>query len=381
MNPIFVSRARALSLITIVGLGLFACGGGDSSSGFGEESLVQEREATEFCRRALMSVNEHELSTSFLEFGLSSTKDLLEASKRTFGPRLSNGSPVDLGKNSPMADEKKETEIDETTNFMEYSAVEYLADRPDDYARSCVFGIGTNHTAKRITVLFKGTSTTTDWKNNFDLLPRCEANPIFDEMQSTARVWVHRGFSKAILKRKDHIISWIQKYKKDHPITADYPIFVVGHSMGGAIATLFSYYACHQTDITAGKPVSCYTFGAPPAGKKNFAKVFRRLEEDGKIRLARFYNADDPVPNCLKVHGYIQNGLGIELKPGQWKTVTEDESTCSKLVIGLCRSISAHAPEANKRNLESNSTHFRASSIDEMYEKEFGISARNMTAN
>lgn len=242
--------------------------------------VLEDPEAAEFSMRVLMYVNEDELGTCDEEDG---------------------------GTNNTAG-------VDNSDNM--YSSVEYLANCPENYVRSCVYDISVDHSAKRIIITFRGTTNSHDWITNFDLLPRCKANPIHGIMLSTSMVWVHRGFSKAILRQRDQIVSWIGQYKKDHPKAKDYSTFTTGHSMGGDLATIFAYYTCLGTDITAHKSLVYYTFGAPPVGKKNFAKVFRRLEDDGKIRLARFCNANDPVPNCLKVHGYIQNGQGIEMRSG-----------------------------------------------------------------
>merc|ERR1712165_560608 len=145
-----------------------------------------------------------------------------------------------------------------------------------------------------------------------DTTIRLEENPFDDMLEDIPVVTMHRGFFRALIRSKKKLILLIKKVKEMYPETKDFPVFVTGHSQGGALATLFGYYLSQESsDITAGKPVQVYTFAAPPVGDKDFAKVFRRQEESGKIRLARFYNSRDPIPHAFAMTKYVQVGMGI----------------------------------------------------------------------
>lgn len=63
---------------------------------------------------------------------------------------------------------------------------------------------------------------------------------------------------------------------------------MTGHSLGGALATLFGFYATTDDCITKNvQPVELYTFASPLVGDKNFCQAFKALENEGKIVHAR----------------------------------------------------------------------------------------------
>jgi hypothetical protein len=68
---------------------------------------------------------------------------------------------------------------------------------------------------------------------------------------------------------------------------------VTGHSLGGAIATLFGFYAATDPTITKNGPVMLYTFASPRVGGTSFQEVFKYLERRGNIRHARIHNKKD----------------------------------------------------------------------------------------
>jgi hypothetical protein len=69
---------------------------------------------------------------------------------------------------------------------------------------------------------------------------------------------------------------------------------VTGHSLGGALATLFSFSAA--TDDRIPKPVSCITFASPKSGNLDFSRAFESLENKGLIRFLRVVNSKDVIP-------------------------------------------------------------------------------------
>ena len=115
-----------------------------------------------------------------------------------------------------------------------------------------------------------------------------------------------------------------QKYKvilaevgaifKDYP---EYKLYVAGHSLGGALATIFSFEAAAKAEIP--KPVTCITSGAPKVGNLHFLVAFEHLEEKGHLRCLRVANYRDLVPlsphmNRLIFHGRRFRHVGFRLK-------------------------------------------------------------------
>ncbi|REL26499.1 lipase family protein [Thalassotalea euphylliae] len=98
--------------------------------------------------------------------------------------------------------------------------------------------------------------------------------------QSPAGGLVHEGFQNAFTK------VWHQQLKQalEHPLLAGKPLYVTGHSLGGALATV----AARQIPATT-KIAACYTFGSPRVGNDDW---INRI----KSPIYRIVNAADAVP-------------------------------------------------------------------------------------
>lgn len=84
-------------------------------------------------------------------------------------------------------------------------------------------------------------------------------------------------------------------------------VYLVGHSLGGAVVTLV---AARLLDMGVNADqIEVITFGAPAVGNEAFEKMY-----DGKIRITRIVAPEDPVPNALrKVFGGYRH-IGAELR-------------------------------------------------------------------
>ncbi|MFW3328825.1 lipase family protein, partial [Aliarcobacter butzleri] len=76
-------------------------------------------------------------------------------------------------------------------------------------------------------------------------------------------------------------------------INNNYELFLCGHSLGGAIATIVGCYF-YDEGINK-KNLSIFTFGAPPIAKKEFCDYY-----ENSFKIFRFVNKEDPVPNITK---------------------------------------------------------------------------------
>ena len=132
-------------------------------------------------------------------------------------------------------------------------------------------------------VSFRGTENVQDWMTNlrYSMAPVDSLPPVANE--SAARV--HRGFRDAFMSVKDQIDRYL-------PCAEGLPIFITGHSLGGALATLG---AAH---LSGWGLAGCYTFGAPRVGNKAFASSLR-------TPVYRVVNPGDPVPHVpTPLRGY-----------------------------------------------------------------------------
>merc|ERR1712194_817 len=76
----------------------------------------------------------------------------------------------------------------------------------------------------------------------------------------------------------------------------EFSVEVAGHSLGGALASLFGFYASLDTRFS-NNTVKVFTFGASISGKVTFAKAFHHQEAVGRLQHARFVMSEDLVPN------------------------------------------------------------------------------------
>lgn len=88
------------------------------------------------------------------------------------------------------------------------------------------------------------------------------------------------------------------------------PVTVTGHSLGGALATIFAVRCFVQVigdnpDASKLRPDQVVTFGAPRPGDKQFADWVRVMELDGGCSFHRWTTSNDVVPRVpLKKQGF-----------------------------------------------------------------------------
>ncbi|MEK7482918.1 MAG: lipase family protein [Planctomycetota bacterium] len=95
---------------------------------------------------------------------------------------------------------------------------------------------------------------------------------------------VHQGFNEALESVWEEIYSQISELVDD-----EIPLWITGHSLGGALATLATSRFIHEEIPVQG----LYTFGQPRCGNKAFVKTLNRGQ---KNKYFRFVNQKDIVP-------------------------------------------------------------------------------------
>jgi hypothetical protein len=140
--------------------------------------------------------------------------------------------------------------------------------------------VGYLESQKKIFVVFRGSSSMANWYTNLDLrtIPyeACEG------------CLAHEGFSYAHAQIKDQVYDSVKLLQKRFPA---YNIAVVGHSLGGALATLTALDLIHN-DFP--KDIQLVTFGQPRVGNEKFALYASGLLTN-PIRMTHFR---DCVPHA-----------------------------------------------------------------------------------
>ena len=139
---------------------------------------------------------------------------------------------------------------------------------------------------------FRGTDEFSDWLDNINAFSTKE---LFGEF--------HRGFWNSLEDVWQSINERFRSLQEQNKR----PIFITGHSLGGAMATIAAAKLIH-----VDKPfTSVYTFGQPRALSRETAQVFN---VECKSRFFRFHNNNDivtRVPARLMGYSHVGNYLYI----------------------------------------------------------------------
>ncbi|KAI9844580.1 MAG: hypothetical protein M1838_002145 [Thelocarpon superellum] len=137
--------------------------------------------------------------------------------------------------------------------------------------------VAIDQTRQLIVVAFRGTQAIQNFidDNAFIKLP-------FLEMCLTCLV--HRGFLNSWLEIRDQVLGAVSSAKSQHPT---FELVVVGHSLGGAIASLAAAELRKE-----GNTAALYTYGSPRVGNAPFADLVTD-QAGGNYRVT---HTDDIVP-------------------------------------------------------------------------------------
>lgn len=150
-------------------------------------------------------------------------------------------------------------------------------------------------------VVFCGSYGDKDWIDNLQFFKEGVSTNYFGRFCT-----VHTGFFRQFELIKSTVFELIKDDKK---------IVVTGHSLGGAIATLFA--ACIAKHMGSRAQIGCVTFGSPRVGDRSFKKAYDRLVPLTK----RYVYGEDmvcKVPPSLR-WWYVHVGNKIRLGKMTWK--------------------------------------------------------------
>ena len=170
----------------------------------------------------------------------------------------------------------------------------------DDHRNGLQTGITKSSTQKRICVVFRGSEEINDWYHNL----------MIQKVHLKNGIKVHEGFLKQLnsnnnyRKIADTLLSEISK-------NPDYEVFILGHSLGASLSTLFGYQFSKETTAL----INVVSFASPRVGNINFKNDF---EKQSNLIHYRITNKRDIVP-ALPILMYHHVGEHIHMDGNKFK--------------------------------------------------------------
>jgi len=175
-----------------------------------------------------------------------------------------------------------------------------------------IYGIAIDHRKKRVIVTFRGSETVNDWVRNLSVNFKKVPNPHFSKKSNNKQpksIHLHTGYHDYLKEKrwfagprgikydaiKDDLIEVFKTHK-------DYELFATGHSLGGALSAMFSFYITSEDDsVNIPKAVTLISFACPlMVGDSEWQKAYQYLEKDGIVRHLRVEVDGDPVPMVIR---------------------------------------------------------------------------------
>ncbi|KAK6117375.1 hypothetical protein DH2020_048893 [Rehmannia glutinosa] len=180
---------------------------------------------------------------------------------------------------------------------------------------------------KRLVIAFRGTeqSRWKDLRTDLMLVP-AGLNPERIGGDFKKEVQVHSGFLSAYDSVRTRLISLIKQaigHSRDESLDllAKWHIYVTGHSLGGALATLLALeLSSSQLAKHGAISVTMYNFGSPRVGNRRFAEIYNEKVKDSW----RVVNHRDIIPTVPRLMGYCHVAQPVYLAAGDLRNATEN---------------------------------------------------------
>ena len=168
--------------------------------------------------------------------------------------------------------------------------------------------VGRNPAAGRITIIFRGTDSYTDVLHDLLVIKK----------DLGSGIKVHRGFH-AQLTYNNLLIELVQLVRKETSEHPGWRVYICGHSLGGAIATLASYVLAKTFTRTS---FHTFAFASPKCGNTAFKTSFESLPNVKMLRIR--YGRD--IVTALPTFWYSHVGPCITFKKPERRWVYENSA-------------------------------------------------------
>ena len=163
--------------------------------------------------------------------------------------------------------ESRQEVLNSMKSYAPHGTVEYFI---DDKVTDLQVGITKSETNKRICVVFRGSESRSDWY--YDLM--------ISKKHLKDNIYVHSGFYSQlhINNNFEKITEHVKQLLEEYP---EYNLYITGHSLGAALATLYGYELSKILDHN----VIVVSFASPRVGNKCFKLDFNSQENLSHYRI------------------------------------------------------------------------------------------------
>lgn len=196
-------------------------------------------------------------------------------------------------------------------------------------------GITISEMHKRICVVFRGSESASDWYYDMSLF----------KTHLHDNVYVHGGFHTQLHKEDmyDQITAELKQLLDENP---DYEIYITGHSLGGALSTLYGYEIAREMP----NKITVVSFASPRVGNTPFKYAF---DTQSNLTHYRITNKRDIVTAAPNIN-YTHVGINITLTDQKYKIFYNYDYPWYYFTFFRCWSASEHSISLYIKRLTEN---------------------------
>lgn len=205
---------------------------------------------------------------------------------------------------------KKINDIDEMLQYATdiYNSIHIADHFYSDKESDLQVGIYINKDTHKIIISFRGTESLKDITTDLKVI----------KVKYDENIRVHKGFYDQLFR--SNIYNEFYNQLKELIEQYNYNIYITGHSLGGALSSLFTYrLASEYTNLI----INNITFASPRIGNYYWKKAFNSMTN---INTLRVYVNSDPIP-LTPSFNYWHIGKKLKLRSGNLFYYVNDHRT------------------------------------------------------
>ena len=216
--------------------------------------------------------------------------------------------------------EARQEVLNSMKSYAPHGTVEYFI---DDKVTDLQVGITKSETNKRICVVFRGSESRSDWYYDLMISKRKLNNDIYVHSGFYSQLHINNNFEKIT----EHVKTLIEEYP-------EYSLYITGHSLGAALATLYGY----ELSKLLNHNIVVVSFASPRVGNKGFKLDFNSQENLSHYRITN--NRD--IITASPMFRYHHVGRNICLYDNAFDIFNDYDYSWWKYSLFNCWSVGDH---------------------------------------